>query len=108
MATRHGAATREDAAMTTFAMQFIGRDGAEKITVECTIIENGNGLPDVGDYVPGTDGELYQVAAMSGTIHTGPPGHGNYVHATVAHACWDEVDEDEEIHTARARIGVQS
>lgn len=61
------------------------------------ITERGNGLPDAGAYVPGTDGELYRVVALTGCIHTGrSPGAGNYVHATVEPADWDDCSEAEE------------
>jgi hypothetical protein len=41
--------------------------------MNATIHERGNGFPKVGDYVPGSDGELYLVKSM-GRIHTGAPG----------------------------------
>lgn len=65
--------------------------------MNATITERGNGLPDAGAYVPGTDGELYRVVRITSRIHTGrSPGAGNYVHAVVAAADWDDCSEDEE------------
>lgn len=64
--------------------------------IAATIHERGNGLPDVGDHVPGDDGSLYRVVSFVGPIHTGGPGAGNYVHATVELADWDDVSEEEE------------
>jgi hypothetical protein len=61
------------------------------------IIERGNGLPNVGDYVTGSaDDEIYEVVSMSGIIHTGSPGEGNYVWGKVILADWDDVDLDHE------------
>ncbi len=60
------------------------------------ITERGNGLVDVGDYVPGNDGELYRVLALSGAIQTGGPGGGNWIRATVELADWSDCAEGEE------------
>jgi len=71
--------------------------GVVSDVVEATIEERGNGLPDVGDYVPGDDGGLYIVVTLDGPIHTGSaPGAANYVHATVEPADWSDCDEDAE------------
>jgi hypothetical protein len=60
------------------------------------IKELGNGFPEVGNYVPGSDGELYQIMSM-GRIQTGrAPGCSNWVDATVELADWDDCDEEEE------------
>lgn len=75
--------------------------GSESIA--CTISERGNGLPDVGDYVGGDDGELYEIVSMGSTIHTGRAGEGNYVFARVELADWADVEEDE-VHTAAATL----
>jgi hypothetical protein len=63
---------------------------------KATIQERGNGLPDVGDYVSGDDGNLYRVTSLGGTIHTGRPGQGNYVYGEVELADWSDVDDDSE------------
>ena len=68
-------------------------------SIEATIEERGNGLPDVGDYVPG-DGGLYLVVRIVGPIHTGGVGRGNYVHALVALVDWNECDEGDEFLAA--------
>ncbi len=62
-----------------------------------TIQERGNGFPDVGDYVPGDDGNLHRVARMS-RIHTGNSmrGDSNYVYAVVECADWSDCDEGDE------------
>lgn len=64
--------------------------------VRAKISECGNGLPDVGDYVAGDDGEVYTVTALSGPIHTGAPGVGNYIYGSVELADWSDVDDDNE------------
>lgn len=63
---------------------------------QAKIIERGNGLVDVGDYVAGDDGEVYTVVSITGPIHTGGPGSGNYVYAEVELADWSDVDDDNE------------
>jgi hypothetical protein len=64
--------------------------------MECVIRERGNGLPDVGAYVPGHDGQLYRVVEI-GRIETGrSPGAGNWMRAMVELADWDDCDESEE------------
>jgi hypothetical protein len=68
----------------------------ETTTRTCAIAERGNGFPDVGDYVSGDDGEVYEVVSMDSTIHTGGAGGGNYVHARVVLADWSDVDDDNE------------
>jgi hypothetical protein len=65
-------------------------------TIPCTISERGNGLPSVGDYVPGDDGSLWRVASIVDRIHTGQPGEANYIHATVELASWDDCEEGDE------------
>lgn len=72
-----------------------------------TIHERGNGLADVGDYVPGDDGELYEVASIVGPIHTGGSGGSNYVHATVELADWRDVSE-EDVSTCQARFEAEA
>lgn len=60
------------------------------------IIEQGNGLPDRGMYVPGDDGQLYEIVAIDGIINTGRhPGAGNWCRALVALVDWSDVDEDD-------------
>jgi hypothetical protein len=69
---------------------------SETMLLDATIEERGNGLPDVGDYVPGDDGELYRVVSMSSRIETGRcPGAGDWVNAKVELADWDDCDEDD-------------
>lgn len=61
------------------------------------IREQGNGLPDVGDYVAGNDGEVYRVLSIHGPIQTGrSPGAGDWVRAAVELADWDDVTDDTE------------
>lgn len=67
------------------------------------ISERGNGLPGVGDYVPGNDGELYIVESIDSPIHTGGPGSGNYVYATVSLADWSDCEEDA-VHSSSAVV----
>lgn len=64
--------------------------------MNATVHERGNGLPDVGDFVAGDDGEVYVVTALIGPIHTGRPGVANYMHAEVELADWRDVDDDNE------------
>jgi hypothetical protein len=75
------------------------------MATEATIEERGNGFPDVGDYVPGDDGQLYRIDALDGRIQTGrAPGAANWVRATVTLADWDDVGDDE-IAEAMAIVG---
>lgn len=67
------------------ARQSLGGD-----TIEATIHERGNGLPDVGDHVAGDDGELYEVVEI-GRIHCGPSGSGNYMYAHVRLVDWSDI-----------------
>lgn len=66
--------------------------------VPATIYERGNGLPDVGDYVAGDDGEVYRVVSLDGRIQTAQTGsgRGNSISAIVALADWADVDDDTE------------
>lgn len=62
---------------------------------EAVIVECGNGLPTVGDYVPGA-WCLYRVLALHGSIQTGrAPGQGNWILATVAEADWCDCHADD-------------
>lgn len=67
---------------------------------------SGNGLPDVGDYVRGDDGELYRVTSFTGSVETSTraSGGGDWVRATVEPADWEDCPEAEE-HPARAVLG---
>lgn len=66
-------------------------------TSKATIEERGNGFPDVGDYVPGDDGNLYKVVTMHSQIITGNgSGTGSYIHATVELADWSDCEEGDE------------
>jgi len=67
------------------------------------IIEQGNGLPDAGAYVPGNDGQLYKIVAIENNINTSGLGQGNWCRAVVALADWSDVD-DAEIFPALARV----
>lgn len=61
-----------------------------------TIYERGNGFPDVGDYVPGSDGNLYKVVKL-GRIETGrSPGASNWMLAKVELAEWSDCEDEEE------------
>lgn len=73
-------------------------------TIEATVHERGNGLPDVGDFVAGNDGEVYRVLKFRGPIQTGrAPGAGNWIRAEVELADWSDVNDDSE-PTCSARI----
>lgn len=72
--------------------------------IECTIVERGNGYPEVGEYVSGTDGGLYVVKQVSGTIHTGQPGEGNFAHGMVEELDWSYASYASDVHTAKAVI----
>lgn len=63
---------------------------------EATIYERGNGFPDVGDYVPGDDGELYRIVSMDTNIRTGAPGVGNHLDVRVVRVDWDAIPEGDE------------
>lgn len=67
------------------------------MTINATIYEQGNGLPQAGDYCGG-EGCLWLIESIDSRIHTGDP-RGNYVYATVSEADWDDCDEGDE-HTA--------
>ena len=61
------------------------------------IHERGNGLPDVGDYVAGDDGEVYEVVELTGPVQTGrSAGAGNWIRGRVQLADWRDVDDDNE------------
>jgi hypothetical protein len=64
--------------------------------IKCTIQERGNGLPSVDDYVPGDDGNLYRVTAVTGRIQTGQPGIPHSVPAEVVLVDWLDCDEEDE------------
>ena len=67
------------------------------------IHETGNGLPGVGDHVPGDDGNLYEIVATDGRISTGSPGVGNSIDAEVTLSDWEDCDEDD-VFPARATL----
>lgn len=69
---------------------------ANRIGLSVTINERGNGLPGVGDYVPGDDGALYRVREIMGSIRTGAPGESNYLYAIVEPAEWRDCPEGDE------------
>lgn len=64
--------------------------------MKAKISERGNGLPTAGDYVAGSDGELYRIESTEGPIHTGSAGCGNYLFATVELADWSDCSEEDE------------
>lgn len=67
------------------------------------IVEMGNGLPDVGDYVPDGEGGLWRVLDL-GRIETGRrPGEGNWCRATLERADWEDCPEGDE-HPSRAGL----
>ena len=64
---------------------------AQNVTIE----ERGNGLPDVGDYVPGDDGNLWRIVSLIGSIQTGRyAGASNWVRATAEMVGWDDCEEE--------------
>lgn len=66
-------------------------------THEAVIYERGNGFPDVGEYVSGDDGEVYQVVELTDRVQTGrSPGAGNWLRARVTLADWSDVSDDNE------------
>lgn len=73
--------------------------GADRIrAIAADIYEQGNGLPDVGDYVSDGD-DLFEIITIAGNIQTDSP-RGNYVGATVKRVAWDACAEEDQ-HTAR-------
>lgn len=64
--------------------------------MDAAIYERGNGLPDVGDFVAGDDGEVYTVTRFRGPIHTSGAGGGNYIYGEIELADWSDVDDDNE------------
>ena len=60
-------------------------------TTIANIVEQGNGYPDVGDYVQTADA-IYRVVAIGNNIQTGGPG--NSLSAELAEADWDDCDDD--------------
>jgi hypothetical protein len=80
------------------------RNCAVSQTARATITERGNGFPDVGDLVPGDDGELYRVCSFEGPIHTDRPGAGNYRYATVELADWSDTESDDDVQPCSATI----
>jgi hypothetical protein len=61
------------------------------------IFEQGNGLPDAGDYCTDSD-YLYRVQSIDSRIHLGDR-RGNYVHAQVERVKWDACTQEDQ-HTA--------
>ena len=70
-----------------------------------TIYEQGNGLPEAGDYCSG-DGQLWFVVSVDSRIQTNG-SQGNYVYATVSGADYSDCSEEDE-HTARVVIETDS
>lgn len=68
------------------------------------IIEQGNGLPEVGDYCSG-EGQLWLIESIDSRIQT--DGHsGHYVHATVTAADYSDCSEENE-HTALVSVSTE-
>ncbi len=68
-------------------------------TITGRIIERGNGLAEVGDYVTEIrSGEVYLVVSVDSRIETAPSGSGlgNSVSATLELADWADVSDDNE------------
>jgi hypothetical protein len=61
------------------------------------IIEQGNGLPEVGDYCSGNC-QLYLIESIDSRIQT-DDARGNYFFATVEEADYEDCPEEDE-HTA--------
>lgn len=79
--------------------------GIEMDTLEAIIQEKGNGFPEAGDLVPGTDGGLYRVVSTEGDIQTGRvPGASNWIRAKLEPADWDEAPSDDDVFTALASV----
>lgn len=73
--------------------------------IRAIITEAGNGFPEAGDYVSGDDGNLYRVITHDSRIQTGQsPGAGNWIRAIVELADWDDVESDDDVFPASARI----
>ncbi len=67
------------------------------MAMQAIVTDRGNGLPDVGDYVPGDDGNLYRIESIRGRIETGRhTGEGNWMRVNVAMVDWDSCEESEE------------
>jgi len=66
--------------------------------INATIIERGNGMPDVGTLVPGNDGNLYRIETSIGHIQTGGPGEGYRMAVTVSLADWSDAESDDDVY----------
>jgi len=69
--------------------------------VKARVYEQGNGLPDVGDYCAG-GGHLYLIESIDSRIQT-DSAQGNYFFATVSEADWSDCSEADE-HTALVQL----
>jgi hypothetical protein len=63
--------------------------------MEAKIIEKGNGFAKVGQYVANANHDLFRVVDISGPIHTGRDGRGNYTYAEVELADWADISPAE-------------
>ena len=63
--------------------------------MNATIYERGNGMPDVGDYVPGA-GALYRVLECGPVRAANYPGGSDWCLALVEAVEWDECPEGHE------------
>jgi hypothetical protein len=71
-------------------------------TITADIEERGNGYPSRGEYVPGSDGELYRVVCEGRTIETGSPGGNRCTGYTLALASWSDSPDE---YPALAMVG---
>lgn len=78
----------------------------DKTGIEVGIEEQGNGFPDVGDYVR-DDATLYRVVSLGRAHAPSTAGRANWVLATVTPANWADCAEADE-HTARVVTDVDS
>lgn len=79
---------------------------------QALIQEQGNGYPDVGDYVRGEDGALYRVQTIGSHIRTASEhgiaraGGANVISATVEPADWSDCEEGAEF-SALVLLGIE-
>lgn len=74
-------------------------------TMRARVHEQGNGLPDVGDYCGG-GGYLYRIESIDSRIQT-DGAQGNYVYCTVSEADWSDCSEGDE-HSALVQLEDES
>jgi len=69
-------------------------------TYNAIITEQGNGFPDVGDYVT-TGDSLWEIVALGSDIRAGYDGQGDWIRAEVIEADWSDCDEE---HSAAVEV----